>query len=79
MSVPTHQVLDTSDLPAGVINIVTGQTDVLAKTLADHEDVDSMWYFGSAAGCYHVEVAAAKNMKRTFCGYGQPRDWCDAQ
>ena len=29
------QVLDTSDLPGGVINIVTGQTDVLAKTLVE--------------------------------------------
>ena len=38
-----YQVLETSDLPAGVINIVTGQRDVLTRTLVDHQDVDSMW------------------------------------
>jgi aldehyde dehydrogenase (NAD+) len=38
-----YQVLDTSDLPGGVINIVTGQTDVMAKTLVEHQHVDAMW------------------------------------
>lgn len=69
------QVLDTSDLPGGVINIVTGQGDVMAKTLAEHQDVDSVWYFGSAEGSYHVERLSADNVKRTFVGYGRKRDW----
>ena len=43
-----YQVLDTSDLPGGVINIVTGQRDVLSRTLVEHQEVDSMWYFGDA-------------------------------
>ena len=72
-----YQVLDTSDLPGGVINIVTGQRDVLSRTLVEHQEVDSMWYFGDAKGSYHVEHASAKNMKRTFCDYGIPRDWFD--
>jgi len=72
-----YQVLDTSDLPGGVINIVTGQRDVLTKTMVDHQDVDSMWYFGTAEGAYHVEKLSAKNMKRTFCDYGIARDWFD--
>ena len=38
-----YQVLDTSDLPGGVINIVTGQRDALTKTLVDHQHVDAMW------------------------------------
>ena len=38
-----YQVLDTSDLPGGVINILTGEGDVLAKTLSEHQDVDSVW------------------------------------
>jgi len=74
-----YQVLDTSDLPGGVINIVTGQRDVLAKTLVDHQDVDAMWYFGTAEGSYHVEYASAKNMKRTFVSYGETRDWMDKE
>ena len=70
-----YQVLDTSDVPGGVVNIVTGDRDHLVKTLAQHEDVDSVWYFGSAEGSYHVEDESAANMKRTWVGYGLPRDW----
>ena len=70
-----YQVLDTSDVPGGVVNIVTGDRDHLTKTLVQHEDVDSVWYFGSAEGSYHVENESAANMKRTWTGYGLPRDW----
>lgn len=70
-----YQVLETSDLPSGVINIVTGERDVLAKTLAEHDNVDAMWYFGSAAGSTLVEKASADNMKRTFVNYGIAHDW----
>jgi aldehyde dehydrogenase (NAD+) len=72
-----YQVLETSDLPGGVINIVTGSRDHLTKTLADHEDVDGLWYFGSAEGSYFVELLSASNMKRTWVNYGEPRDWTD--
>ncbi|MEW5828748.1 MAG: aldehyde dehydrogenase family protein [Chloroflexota bacterium] len=74
-----YQVLDTSDVPGGVVNIVTGDRDHLIKTLVQHEDVDSVWYFGSAEGCYHVEFESAANMKRTWVGYGLPRDWMDRE
>ena len=70
-----YQVLDTSDVPGGVVNIVTGDRDHLTKTLMAHEDVDALWYFGTAAGSYHVEHESAVNMKRTWTNYGQPRDW----
>jgi len=69
-----YQVLETSDLPAGVINIVTGPKDSLAKTLAEHDDLDGIWYFGSADGVTAVELASAGNMKRTWCE-SDPRDW----
>ena len=42
-----YQVLETSDVPAGVVNIVTGARDALAKVLAEHDDVDALWYFGA--------------------------------
>ena len=73
-----YQVLETSDLPAGVINIVTGPKDSLAKTLAEHDDVDAVWYFGSSDGVRAVELASAGNMKRTWCESGA-RDWMDAR
>ena len=72
-----YQVLETSDLPAGVVNIVTGDRDLLSQVLAEHDDVDAMWYFGPAEGCKRVELASAGNMKRTWVSYGHPRDWMD--
>lgn len=70
-----YQVLDTSDVPAGVVNIVTGARDELAKVLAEHADVDAVWYFGSAEGSTMVERASVNNLKRTWVNYGRPRDW----
>ena len=74
-----YQVLDTSDVPAGVVNIVTGERDHLTLTLIQHEDVDAVWYFGSALGSYHVEYESAANMKRTWVNYGIPRKWLDPE
>jgi aldehyde dehydrogenase (NAD+) len=71
-----YQVLETSDVPSGVINIVTGPKDSLAKTIAEHDDVDAVWYFGSADGVKAVETASAGNMKRTWCA-SAPRAWMD--
>jgi aldehyde dehydrogenase (NAD+) len=73
-----YQVLETSDVPAGVVNIITGERDVLAKTLAEHDNVDAIWYFGTAQGSYNVEYASASNMKHTWVNYGSPRDWADS-
>jgi aldehyde dehydrogenase (NAD+) len=61
-----YQVLDTSDVPAGVVNIVTGARDALAQVLAEHEDVDAVWYVGTPEGRRTVEAASVGNMKRTF-------------
>jgi aldehyde dehydrogenase (NAD+) len=61
-----YQVLETSDIPAGTFNIVTGERDELAQTLAEHDDVDALWYAGPQAGWALVEKASAGNMKRTW-------------
>ena len=61
-----YTVLDTSDVPAGVVNIVTGETDALAKTLAEHDGVDAMWHAGSAEGAKAVEAASAGKLKATW-------------
>ncbi|XP_018024647.1 aldehyde dehydrogenase family 16 member A1-like [Hyalella azteca] len=74
-----HQILETSDVPGGVVNILTGDRDHLCKYLAEHHDVQSVWYFGSLAGSCFVEHASADNVKRTWVDYGQGRDWQDAQ
>ena len=72
-----YQVFDTSDLPAGVVNIVTGRRDELASVLAAHDDVDGLWYFGSREGSAEVERLAAGNMKRTWVDLGNSLDWSD--
>ena len=70
-------MFDTSDVPAGVINIITGDRDHLTKHLAEHHDVQAVWYFGSGVGSKFVESAAAENMKRTWVNYGMERNWED--
>jgi len=73
-----YSVLETSDVPAGVINIVTGDKDGLAKVLAEHDDVEAMWYFGAREGVRMTELASASNMKRTWATWHE-RDWLDAK
>jgi len=70
-----YQVFETSDLSAGVVNIVTGERDGLSRVLAEHNDVDALWYFGSVEGSKQIELASAGNMKRTWVSNGQERDW----
>ena len=61
-----YQVLETSDVPHGTINIVTGDRAELAKTLSEHDDVDAIWFAGSREGQTAVQTASANNMKRTW-------------
>jgi aldehyde dehydrogenase (NAD+) len=72
-----YQVIETSDLPAGVINIVTGSTLTLARTLADHDEVDAVWAFGSKDLSTLVESASVGNLKRTWVDYGFETNWRD--
>ena len=73
-----YQVLDTSDLPAGVVNIVTGSHKELAKPLAGHLDVDAVWSFSSTSLSAQIETEAAGNLKRTWVNHGRARDWMGA-
>jgi len=72
-----YQVFDTSDLPGGVINIVTGKRSELSEVLAAHDDVDGLWYFAADDGSATVERLSAANMKRTWVSNGYARDWTD--
>ena len=73
-----YQVLDTSDVPGGVINIVTGDRDALGAVLAEHDEVAAVWYAGSAAGSAMVERASIGNLKQTWVNDGKARNWFDA-
>lgn len=72
-----YQVLETSDVPAGVVNIVTGERDVLAKVLAEHDDVDALWVFGSQEASTAAERLSVGNLKRTLVDHGLALDWYD--
>ncbi|MFC3470438.1 aldehyde dehydrogenase family protein [Massilia oculi] len=77
-SIDLYQVLDTSDLPGGALNIVTGSADELARTLATHGDIDAVWrHDGSQEGCAEVERLSAESLKRTWTGGARGRDWFD--
>ncbi|HVH10605.1 MAG TPA: aldehyde dehydrogenase family protein, partial [Gemmatimonadales bacterium] len=71
-----YTVLEGSDVPAGALNIVTGSKDALAQVLAEHDDVDGVWYFGNRAAAAEIERASAGNMKRTWVEW-DPRPWSD--
>jgi len=70
-----YQVLETSDVPAGVVNIVTGPRDDLARTLGQHDGVCGMWYVGGAESAAMVEAESAGNLKQTWTEIDGARDW----
>jgi len=73
-----YQVFDTSDLPGGVINIVTGTRKELAPVLAAHDDVDGIWFYGPREEAAEIEKLSAGNMKRTAVTW-KDVDWADAR
>ena len=74
-----YQLLETSDLPGGVVNLVTGDADALAEVLAAHMDVDALWHHDLRSEVHQrLEAASAVNLKRTWVAGGKPRDWFDA-
>jgi aldehyde dehydrogenase (NAD+) len=70
-----YQVLDTSDVPGGVVNIVTGDPKELGGTLASHLDVDALWSFSGAIDTGKLEAASSGNLKRTWINHGGNPDW----
>lgn len=64
-----HAVLDTSDLPGGVLEVVTGPADELAATLAAHADVEAFWWPSAApAQAARAQRLSSGNLKRTWVG-----------
>jgi aldehyde dehydrogenase (NAD+) len=74
-----YQVFETSDLPDGVVNIVTGRATELTKTLAEHDDVDAIWCFTDEAAAATVKLLSVGNLKQVFTNEGRAIDWFDAK
>jgi aldehyde dehydrogenase (NAD+) len=74
-----YSLFETSDLPAGAINLVTGRPNELLKTLAEHDDLDALWCFADAATCAQAKALSIGNLKQTFTNEGRALDWFDPQ
>jgi aldehyde dehydrogenase (NAD+) len=74
-----YQVFDTSDLPGGVVNIVAGRPAELAKTLAEHDDIDAIWCFRDPADATLVKAASIGNLKQTWTNDKYDIDWFDTK
>jgi aldehyde dehydrogenase (NAD+) len=74
-----YQLFDTSDLPGGAVNIMTGYSSQLLKTLAEHDDVDAIWCFGDEANAVAAKSYSVGNLKQVFTNEGRAIDWFDAR
>lgn len=70
------EVLNSSDVPGGVVNILTGSVDEMVKPMATHMDVNAMVYAGNDAEMLNnIQDYAVENLKRVR---NYPQDWMDA-
>jgi aldehyde dehydrogenase (NAD+) len=74
-----YQLFDTSDLPGGVVNIVTGYSSQLLKVLAEHDDVDAIWCFTDQASAFAAKSFSTGNLKQVFTNEGRAIDWFDVK
>ena len=70
-----YQILETSDVPAGVVNLLTGAHSELVTPLASHLNIDAIWSFSSSDLSAEIETQSALGLKRSWVNYGQDRDW----
>jgi aldehyde dehydrogenase (NAD+) len=72
-----YQLFDTSDLPGGAVNIVTGYSSQLLKVLAEHDDVDAIWCFTDELSAVVAKSLSVGNLKQVFTNEGRVVDWFD--
>jgi aldehyde dehydrogenase (NAD+) len=70
-----YQLFDTSDVPGGAVNIVTGYVSQLLKVLAEHDDVDAVWSFGDEASAAAAKAMSVGNLKQVWTNEGRSIDW----
>jgi aldehyde dehydrogenase (NAD+) len=70
-----YQLFDTSDLPGGAVNIVTGYASQLLKTVAEHDDVDGIWVYGDEPTVAAAKAMSTGNLKQVWTNEGRVIDW----
>jgi acyl-CoA reductase-like NAD-dependent aldehyde dehydrogenase len=73
-AVTLAEVLATSDVPGGVVNVLTGRKAELSPVLASHMDVNAIDLFG-AEDRAELEAQAAENVKRVVSNGGGQSPW----
>jgi acyl-CoA reductase-like NAD-dependent aldehyde dehydrogenase len=79
-AVTFSEVLATSDVPGGVVNILTGSAETVGPWLASHMDVNAIDLCGVAGSgelAAELEVAAADNLKRVRRAPAAEPDWTE--
>ena len=74
-----YQLFDTSDMPGGAVNIVTGVVPQLLKTLAEHDDIDAIWCYGDEATVASAKAMSTGNLKQVWTNEGRVIDWFDSK
>jgi aldehyde dehydrogenase (NAD+) len=74
-----YQLFDTSDIPGGAVNIVTGYASQLLKTLAEHDDVDGVWCYGDQATVAAAKAMSTGNLKQVWTNEGRVIDWLNTK
>ena len=72
-----YQLFDTSDMPGGAVNIVTGLVSQLLKTLAEHDDIDAIWCYGDESTVASAKAMSIGNLKQVWTNEGRVIDWFD--
>ena len=71
-----YQVLDTSDVPGGYINILTAKDNELNSTLSKHENIDGIWYFGNNQSEKSIIIKnTTSNLKKYWIPEEKNIDW----
>jgi acyl-CoA reductase-like NAD-dependent aldehyde dehydrogenase len=77
-SIELGEAVATSDVPAGVVNVLTGRREELAPVLAAHMDVNAIDVTGAngeAGDVAALEVLAAENVKRVVRAREEQSPW----
>jgi aldehyde dehydrogenase (NAD+) len=72
-----YQIFETSDLPGGALNIVTGRASELLKILAEHDDVDAIWCHGDETMCSAAKALSVGNLKQVWTNEAREIDFFD--
>jgi aldehyde dehydrogenase (NAD+) len=72
-----YQVFETSDLPGGVVNLVTGRAGELLKVLAEHDDLDAVWCYANEEMCTAAKALSTGNLKQVWTNEGREIDFLD--